>query len=138
MDLSYGEEYDRYRNEVRAFLSDNWPPKGAGQGALASGAGRSLSRQGRRRRLPGALGAEEVRRIRTGGRCSQGLRDRPGVPPGPRARNCANEPVLPDLSRLGRFRLPGCASRPRPTVRPPRRSKAGVGHRATRSSYGTS
>ena len=43
MDLSYGEEYDRYRDEVRAFLSDNWPPKGAGQGALASGAGRSLS-----------------------------------------------------------------------------------------------
>jgi alkylation response protein AidB-like acyl-CoA dehydrogenase len=29
MDLSYGEEYERIRAEIRAFLEQNWPPKGA-------------------------------------------------------------------------------------------------------------
>ena len=28
MDLSYGEEYEAYRGEVRAFLEANWPPRG--------------------------------------------------------------------------------------------------------------
>jgi alkylation response protein AidB-like acyl-CoA dehydrogenase len=28
MDLSYGEEYETYRAEVRAFLAANWPPRG--------------------------------------------------------------------------------------------------------------
>jgi alkylation response protein AidB-like acyl-CoA dehydrogenase len=28
MDLSFGPEYDAYRGEVRAFLKENWPPKG--------------------------------------------------------------------------------------------------------------
>jgi len=28
MDLSYGEEYEQFRTEVRAFLKDVWPPKG--------------------------------------------------------------------------------------------------------------
>lgn len=27
MDLSYGQEYEDFRNEVRAFLDANWPPK---------------------------------------------------------------------------------------------------------------
>jgi alkylation response protein AidB-like acyl-CoA dehydrogenase len=29
MDLSYGADYDRYREEVRTFLDANWPPRGA-------------------------------------------------------------------------------------------------------------
>ena len=28
MDLSYGEEYEEFRREVKAFLADNWPPRG--------------------------------------------------------------------------------------------------------------
>ncbi len=28
MDLSYGPEYDAFREEVRSFLSSHWPPKG--------------------------------------------------------------------------------------------------------------
>ena len=28
MDLSYGEEYEEFRRDVRAFLAENWPPKG--------------------------------------------------------------------------------------------------------------
>jgi len=28
MDLSYGEEYEIFRKEVQAFLSENWPPQG--------------------------------------------------------------------------------------------------------------
>jgi alkylation response protein AidB-like acyl-CoA dehydrogenase len=28
MDLSYGSEYEEFRVEVRAFLGENWPPKG--------------------------------------------------------------------------------------------------------------
>ena len=28
MDLSYGEEYERFRTEVRAFLEESWPPRG--------------------------------------------------------------------------------------------------------------
>ncbi len=29
MDLRYSEEYEEFREEVRAFLAENWPPKGA-------------------------------------------------------------------------------------------------------------
>ena len=29
MDLSYGPEYDVFRDEVKSFLGDNWPLKGA-------------------------------------------------------------------------------------------------------------
>ena len=29
MDLSYGKQYEDFRAEVQAFLSRNWPPKGA-------------------------------------------------------------------------------------------------------------
>ena len=29
MDLTYGKEYEEFREEVRAFLASNWPPKGA-------------------------------------------------------------------------------------------------------------
>jgi len=29
MDLSYGEEYERFREEVRTWLGENWPPTGA-------------------------------------------------------------------------------------------------------------
>ncbi len=28
MDLSYGSEYEEFRSEVRAFLGENWPPRG--------------------------------------------------------------------------------------------------------------
>ena len=28
MDLTYGEEYEKFRTEVRSFLKGNWPPKG--------------------------------------------------------------------------------------------------------------
>ncbi len=34
MDLSYGPEYEEYRNQLRSFLADNWPPQGSdGRGA---------------------------------------------------------------------------------------------------------
>ena len=29
MDLSYGKQYEEFRAEVRAFLKQSWPPKGA-------------------------------------------------------------------------------------------------------------
>jgi alkylation response protein AidB-like acyl-CoA dehydrogenase len=29
MDLTYGREYEEFREEVRAFLAEHWPPKGA-------------------------------------------------------------------------------------------------------------
>jgi hypothetical protein len=28
MDLSYGEEYEAYRAELREFLAASWPPRG--------------------------------------------------------------------------------------------------------------
>ena len=28
MDLRYGKAYEDFRDEVKAFLTDNWPPKG--------------------------------------------------------------------------------------------------------------
>ena len=30
MDLSYGSEYEQFRQEVRSFLEERWPPKGEG------------------------------------------------------------------------------------------------------------
>jgi hypothetical protein len=30
MDLSYGEEVEAFRGEVKAFLDANWPPKDDG------------------------------------------------------------------------------------------------------------
>ena len=29
MDLSYGEEYEKFREELRGWLSEHWPPQGA-------------------------------------------------------------------------------------------------------------
>ena len=28
MDLSYGPEYDAFRADLQAFLSESWPPRG--------------------------------------------------------------------------------------------------------------
>ena len=41
MDLRYSEEYEQFRAQVRAFLAENWPPKGA---EVELGAGERVAR----------------------------------------------------------------------------------------------
>jgi alkylation response protein AidB-like acyl-CoA dehydrogenase len=64
MDLRYGEEYERFRVEVRAFLSENWPLRGdeAGLGAQAGAAllrGRAIAKGYLARAIPRAYGGSE-------------------------------------------------------------------------------
>ncbi len=64
MDLAYGSEYDDYRAEVSAFLSENWPPKGELAGLpKAQGARRfrelAIERGYLNRNIPRAYGGSE-------------------------------------------------------------------------------
>ncbi len=64
MDLSYGEEYEEFRAELRTFLEENWPPKGAEaelpkKEAAASFRERATARGYLARSIPAKYGGSE-------------------------------------------------------------------------------
>jgi len=61
MDLSYGEEIEAFRGEVRAFLDANWPPKNEGAKEEQAKAFRTLATEAGylNRSIPKAFGGSE-------------------------------------------------------------------------------